>query len=137
MSDTRIRWIDPIIFEIKGRLVRQMLPGLPRISHIESDDVSFIQHLMSVANDIQLSQGREVRLPVDMSHDNKSFLVKCNTGMLSYLIDETGCLMHEFHNGLKSVQGEFKIAITSYIIKQTHIYFNFNFVEGWACNEVL
>ena len=107
MSDTRIRWIDPIIFEIKGRLVRQMLPGLPRISHIESDDVSFIQHLMSVANDIQLSQGREVRLPVDMSHDDKSFLVKCNTGTLSYLIDQTGCLMPEFHNGYKSVEGAF------------------------------
>ena len=136
MSDTRIRWIDPIIFEIKGRLVRQMLPGKARISHIESSSAAFIDHLMSVANDIQLSEGREVRLPLVMSHDDKSFLVKCNTGTLSYLIDQTGCLMHEFHNGFKSVQGEFKIAITSYIIKQTHIYFNFNFVEGWACNEV-
>ena len=136
MSDTRIRWIDPIIFEIKGRLVRQMLPGLPRISHIESDDVSFIQHLMSVANDIQLSQGREVRLPVDMSHDDKSFLVKCNTGTLSYLIDQTGCLMPEFHNGYKSVEGAFKLAINSYTITQTHIYFNLNFVEGSDCNEV-
>ena len=136
MSDTRIRWIDPIIFEIKCRLIRQMLPGKPRISHIESEDTAFIDHLMSVANDIQLSEGREVRLPLVMSHDDKSFLVKCNTGMLSYLIDETGCLMHEFHNGLKSVEGEFKIAITSYIIKQTHIYFNFNFVEGLNCNDV-
>ena len=136
MSDTRIQWIDPIIFEIRGRLVRQMLPGKPRISHIESEDTAFIDHLMSVANDIQLSEGREVRLPLVMSHDDKSFLVKCNTGTLSYLIDQTGCLMHEFHNGYKSVEGAFKLAINSYTITQTHIYFNFNFVEGWACNEV-
>jgi len=136
MSDTRIQWIDPIIFEIRGRLVRQMLPGKPRISHIESEDTAFIDHLMSVANDIQLNEGRGVRLPLVMSHDDKSFLVKCNTGTLSYLIDQTGCLMHEFHNGYKSVEGAFKLAINSYTITQTHIYFNFNFVEGWACNEV-